>query len=82
MVCTIALDHGAQAALFRPLWRMSHMRREQENIPLTQMHPFKLAPVSNEDGGIALELMEILLKRVVVEIGSLIGASNHSTNQI
>ena len=49
------------------------MRRQQEDIALVQVHPLVAATVPQQQVGAALDLVEILLVRVVVEVGALLG---------
>ena len=61
---------------------MAHMGRQEEDIALAQVHALELAAVGDQQRGIALELVEVLLVRVVMEVGALVGAAHHGADQV
>ena len=58
---SLPLDHGAQAAGLWSLWRMLHMRRQQEDVALAQIDPLIAATIPEQQVSITFDLVEKLL---------------------
>src|SRR6185437_12293479 len=78
---TPRLHDEPDRSFLRPLRRMADMRRQQEDFALPDRHVVVLAVVDDLEHHVAAQLVEELLDRVVVEIGSLVGAADHGNHQ-
>jgi hypothetical protein len=78
----LAFDHQAAAVGLGPLRRMQQVRRHQEDVAFAQVHALVAAAVPHQQVGIALELPEELLQRVVVEVAACIRPADHGDHEI
>src|SRR5262245_25591244 len=65
----LTFDHEAQAARLRPLGRVADVRRQQEHRAFLERNFAALAVLDDPEEGIAPELPEELLVRIVVVVG-------------
>ena len=61
---------------------MAHMRRQHEHRALGQIDASGFAVLHGVEIGIALELPEEFLQRVVMKIGALVRAADHRDDEI
>ncbi len=67
-----AFDHEPDRARDRALRRMAHVRRQHEDLALTDGHVVDLSVLGDLHDDVAAQLVEELLHRVVVEIHALV----------
>ena len=58
------------------------MRRQQEHVAFAQVDPLVAVAVPQQQMGVALELVEKLLQRVVVEVAALVRSADDGDDQV
>ena len=77
-----ALNHQATRFRLRPLWRVAQMWRHQVHGAFLEFNAVALAAIHDVQEGVALELPEIFLQRVVAKVGALVRATDDGHDEI
>lgn len=78
----LVLCHKTEAAGFRPLRRMQDMRRLQEHVAFAQVDPLVAVALPQQQIGVALELVEEFLHRVVMEVAAAVRPADHCDHEV
>src|SRR5499426_1615781 len=78
----LTFDHEAQAARLRPLRRVADVRRQQEHRAFLEGNFLALAVLDDPEEGIAPELPEELLVRIVVVVGPLVRTADDGHDEV
>ncbi len=61
---------------------MTHVGRKQKDIALPQRNTFESLVVRDQQPRVAAQLVEKLLERIIVKVGSLVGPADERHDQI
>lgn len=78
----LGLDHQAVGARLRPLGRMAGVGRQQQHVALADRHVPDPAVLDDAQGHVALDLVEELLQRVVVEVRALVRPGDDGDDEV
>src|SRR6476661_1615663 len=76
------LDHDADRAGLRTLWRMRQIAGQQPDVALPDVHGLRLAVLDDVDVHVSADLVEPLLVRVHVEVGPLVRSAHHHHDEL